>query len=74
MAIIRLGLCQMSVTDEKSINIANAIRHLSYCQSKGADIAVLPEMFNCPYDISKFSIYAEGIENGETVKAISETA
>lgn len=74
MAIIRLGLCQMSVTDEKSLNIANAIRHLSYCQSKGADIAVLPEMFNCPYDISKFSIYAEGIENGETVKAISETA
>ncbi len=74
MANIRVGLCQMSVAEEKSLNITNAVKHLSYCHSKGADIAVLPEMFNCPYDISKFSIYAESIENGETVKAISDAA
>lgn len=74
MGIIKLGLCQMLVSEDKSLNITNAIKHLNYCHDKGVDIAVLPEMFNCPYDISKFSVYAETIGGGETVKAISDAA
>jgi predicted amidohydrolase len=70
----RLSVCQFKVHDEKSRNIESATKALDQASADGAEIAVLPEMFNCPYNVSRFGRYAENIYTGETVKAISETA
>ena len=70
----RMALCQMDVVDHKEKNVAKALKMLDKAAIGGADVAVLPEMFNCPYDNSKFSEYAESIPDGQTVKAISQKA
>lgn len=64
----------MKVTDSKQDNLIKATNMLEICRQNGVHIAVLPEMFNCPYDTSKFPTYAENIENSETVSVISAAA
>lgn len=71
---LKLGLCQMQVTDSKAENLKKAVTMLQRCKQSGANIAVLPEMFNCPYDTGRFAEYAENIENSETVSVISAAA
>ena len=70
----RLALCQMDVVDDKEKNVAKALEMLEKAACGGADAAVLPEMFNCPYDNSKFSEYAEEMPGSQTAKAISQKA
>ncbi len=71
---IKLGLCQMSVTCNKNDNLEKAVFMLAECSKRGADIAILPEMFNCPYDTKMFPLYAENIVNSKTLSVISESA
>ncbi|ACL76072.1 carbon-nitrogen hydrolase family protein [Ruminiclostridium cellulolyticum] len=71
---IKLGLCQMAVTDSKNENVKKAVFMLEECCKRGADIAVLPEMFNCPYDTKLFPLYAENFENSKTLSVISDSA
>ncbi|NJD01539.1 MAG: carbon-nitrogen hydrolase family protein [Ruminiclostridium sp.] len=70
----RLALCQMDIVDDKGKNVAKALEMLDKAAAGGAAVAVLPEMFNCPYDNSKFSEYAETIPGSQTAKAISQKA
>lgn len=70
----RLALCQMDVVDSKGSNVAKALEMLEKAADGGADVAVLPEMFNCPYDNSKFDEYAETIPASPTAAAISQKA
>ncbi len=74
METFKLGMCQIKVSNSKERNIDNAVWHLKQCRNNGVNIAVLPEMFNCPYDITKFGEFAESITTGETVKCMAETA
>ena len=37
-------------------------------------MAVLPEMFNCPYENEKFIEYAEKLEDSQTLKEIAKIA
>lgn len=71
---LKLGLCQMKVTDSKQDNLKKAAHMLEACRHKDVNIAVLPEMFNCPYDTHCFSEYAENLENSQTVSVISSAA
>ncbi len=71
---ITLGLCQMKVTDSKRDNLEKAVQMLEECSKSNVNIAILPEMFNCPYDTHSFLKYAENIENSETVSVISAAA
>jgi len=70
----RLAVCQMNVVDNKEVNIFKAHELLVRAAENCAEIAVLPEMFNCPYDSSKFREYSENADNGQTIKAVSKTA
>lgn len=70
--LFKLAVCQMNVVDNKRKNISRAVEMISSAAGKGADFAVLPEMFNCPYNNSKFPEYAEEITCGETVHALAE--
>ncbi|MHB8063994.1 MAG: carbon-nitrogen hydrolase family protein [Ruminiclostridium sp.] len=71
---LKLGLCQMMVTDSKQENLKEAVRMLEACGQSNVNIAVLPEMFNCPYYKSKFALFAEDFKNSETASVISSAA
>ena len=43
-------------------------------KKQGADLAVLPEMFNCPYENEKFIEYAEILDDSQTLMEISNIA
>ena len=74
MNSIKIALCQMNVVDNKEKNIEKAIQMIKESKNQGADLAVLPEMFNCPYENEKFIEYAERLENSQTLKEIAEIA
>lgn len=71
---IKLGMCQQKVVENKRENLDKAVIMLDECRERGADIAVLPEMFICPYDTKLFPLYAENLANSETVSVISQSA
>ena len=70
---IKIALCQLKVTVDKNINIKNAKTVLKKAAALGCDIAVLPEMFNCPYDNDFFHKFAESYP-GQTTNMLSDTA
>ena len=74
MNAIKIALCQMNVVDNKETNIKKAIQMIKESKEQGADLAVLPEMFNCPYENEKFVEYAEELNISKTLKEISKVA
>ena len=71
--MLRIGLVQMFVEDSKENNISRAEGMIKKAVDKGAEIVVLPEMFNCPYDNSFFRSYGEE-EGGYTYSRLSKIA
>ncbi|MDP3484261.1 MAG: carbon-nitrogen hydrolase family protein, partial [Methanobacteriaceae archaeon] len=71
---IKLALCQMKVVDNKEHNIKKALEMIKESSSNGADLVILPEMFNCPYENSKFEEYSETFDESPTLAAISAAA
>ena len=70
---MRVALIQIPVTADKDINIKTACQKLREAAENGADFAVLPEMFCCPYENSCFRAYGEE-ENGPAQQALSSLA
>lgn len=64
----------MNVVDNKEKNIDKAIQIIKESKQQGADLAVLPEMFNCPYENEKFIEYAEELADSKTLNEIAEIA
>ena len=62
---MKIALLQMMVTTDKETNLKRAEELVQKAAQGGADMAVLPEMFNCPYDNAFFPEYAES-KGGET--------
>lgn len=59
MAIIKTAILQTHVYTDKSRNITQAAELLASPEFQGIDLAVLPEMFCCPYENKYFPEYAE---------------
>lgn len=68
-----LALCQMRVSGDKGENLRRADALLERAAQQGANLAVLPEMFNCPYDNACFPVYGEEA-GGETWRFLSGAA
>ena len=68
---MRLAQIQMAVTADKAENLRHAEALLA--SVKGADMAVLPEMFCCPYDNGCFRAYGEA-PGGEAYQFLSALA
>lgn len=68
-----LGICQIQVTTSKEENLKRAHSALKKVAGQGANVAVLPEMFNCPYDPVYFSTFAEDSE-GPTINMLRKSA
>ena len=70
---IRLGLCQTRVTRDKGENLRLAEAALRRAADQGANLALLPEMFNCPYENPCFPLYGEPA-GGETWQFLAAMA
>lgn len=68
-----ISVIQMKVEATKEESLTSAIRKIEKAAASGADFAVLPEMFSCPYETSNFPLYAEK-EDGKSTAALSEAA
>ena len=73
MAVIKTAILQTHVYTEKSRNIIQAAEILASPELQGIDLAVLPEMFCCPYENKYFPEYAES-EGGDTWEKCSRLA
>nr|WP_042338167.1 carbon-nitrogen hydrolase family protein [Desulfosporosinus youngiae] len=74
MMKLKTALCQLPVKEDKQENLNQAALMLKAAAAGGAHMAVLPEMFNCPYDIHSFRDYAEIIPSGETTNLLADLA
>ncbi len=73
MVKFKAALLQTHVYSNKEKNIENAVKLIEKVSKEGADIAVFPEMFICPYDNSCFREYGEE-EGGPAFRAMSNVA
>lgn len=73
MTFPRIALIQMAVTQSKVHNLERAAFFIGNAKLKGAQLVVLPEMFNCPYSSLYFSDFSETL-NGESLQTISSLA
>jgi predicted amidohydrolase len=70
---LKAALVQMAVSGDKQANLATAAAYAAKAAEAGADLVILPEMFNCPYSNDSFPVYAEP-EGGESHQFLSELA
>ena len=70
---MKIALLQLPVSDNKTLNIQNACDAIRRAAKKDIDLAILPEMFCCPYRTDAFRPYGEE-KGGETQQALSALA
>ena len=71
--MVKIGIVQMITCEDKEKNINRAKEGIEECVKKGAEIVILPEIFNSPYDTKKFREYSEE-QNGKTWTFLSNIA
>jgi predicted amidohydrolase len=71
---LTVALIQMQVTDAPDNNRRRAGEFLRRAKEAGADLAVLPEMFVCPYDQDRFPEFAEPLAGGPTARMLGNAA
>lgn len=59
MKKIKVGVVQMATTDKKEENWQKMKEFVAEAAKSGAQLVLLPEMWNCPYQNSFFSTFAE---------------
>lgn len=73
MKNFKLAVCQMMTGKDKDKNIEKAINMINEAADNGAELVVLPEIFNSPYDTSCFEKYSEKYP-GKTSERLKEIA
>lgn len=70
---MKIAVIQMLVGDDKLLNLDRACVFVAQAAQGGAQVAVLPEMFNCPYKTENFPVYAEKA-GGHSWQRLSDAA
>ena len=71
--MIKIAICQLRTEIDRDETMAKAKRMVYEAAENGADFAVLPEMFNCPYSREYFKKYA-ALGHEDAVAAMSAWA
>ena len=71
---MKIGIIQSPVTNDKETNLANAEESIRQAAEGGADLVVLPEMFNCPYYNAAFVANAEPADGPSTARLSAAAA
>ncbi|VEL36776.1 unnamed protein product [Protopolystoma xenopodis] len=78
LGLVRLGMIQMRVVLDKSMNLTRATELISSASvdksGRRTQLICLPECFNSPYGAKYFDTYAEPVPHGLTCKKIAEAA
>lgn len=69
----KLAVVQIRTETDKEKTFAKAEKMISEAANNGAELVVLPEMWNCPYSKKYFHAFADS-ENGESREAMSRWA
>ena len=70
----RVALCQIRTSADKSTCYERAEALIKEAKANGANLVVLPEIWNSPYGTTYFPKYAEAIPGGPTVKKMEQCA
>lgn len=63
-----VAACQILCGEDKAVNTATAEKAVAEAAAAGAQVVVLPECWNSPYDTASFPVYAEPVpEPGEVM-------
>ncbi len=71
--MFKLSICQIGPVGDKKANLSRAGRMISDA-ARDADLVVLPEMFNCPYQADLFRSFAESWPGGDTLAMLAGAA
>ena len=71
--MIKIAICQIRTETDRAETMVKAKRMIFEAAANGADFAVLPEMFNCPYSREYFKKFA-GLGHEETCAQLSAWA
>lgn len=71
---MRIGACQIKTLKNKQETLAKARKFVYDAAAAGAELIVLPEMFQCPYDNSFFREYSEQESDSVSCRCLSEWA
>nr|XP_009799423.1 PREDICTED: omega-amidase,chloroplastic-like [Nicotiana sylvestris] len=59
----KIGICQLKVIGDKNANISQARNFIHAAAEQGANLILLPEMWNCPYSADLFAEFAENLND-----------
>ncbi len=71
--MIKIAVCQLRTETDRAETMAKAKRMVYEAAANGADFAVLPEMFNCPYSREYFKKFS-ALGHEDSVEALSSWA
>ena len=71
--MIKIAICQIRTETDRAETMVKAKRMIFEAAANGADFAVLPEMFNCPYSREYFKKFA-GLGHEESCAQLSAWA
>ena len=72
--ILKIAICQMPINADKRMNLRKAESMIKAAAAENCQLAILPEMFNCPYKAELFSQYAEVYPEGESIQMLAKAA
>lgn len=70
---LSIAICQMKVAERKEDNLKAAAQMIKTAASQGAEMVILPEMFNTPYENERMIQYAEPVL-GSSYQMLSQSA
>jgi omega-amidase len=70
----QIALVQSQIQPDKDANLDRARKLIGQAAAGGAKLAVLPELFDAPYDAPDFVPLAEPLPDGKTGRMLSEAA